>query len=129
MSPISQALIITVIGMGLVFIAIIALWGLMELMVRVTARYARKEEAEESEGAGEEAEPAAESVTEAVDGLADLKRKVAAAAVALALAQEAEQPVYSQVASYTSGSAWQAVSRGGQLNQRASLYSRKSRGN
>jgi Na+-transporting methylmalonyl-CoA/oxaloacetate decarboxylase gamma subunit len=125
----SQALIITVIGMGLVFIAIIALWGLMELMVRVTARYARQEEAEESEEGGEEAEPAAETVTAAVDGLSDLKRKAAAAAVAMALAQEAEQPVYTQVGSYSSGSAWQAVSRGGQLNQRASLYSRKSRGN
>ncbi len=49
MSPMSGALIITVIGMGLVFIAILALWGLMEWMVRVTARYARQEEAEVGE--------------------------------------------------------------------------------
>jgi Na+-transporting methylmalonyl-CoA/oxaloacetate decarboxylase gamma subunit len=129
MSPISSALIITVIGMGLVFIAILALWGLMELMVRVTARYATGEEAGEGEAGGEEAEAVAEITPQPVDGLAELKRKAAAAAVVLALAQEEEQPAYAQMSSYTSGSAWQAVSRGGQLNQRATLYSRKSKGN
>ena len=128
MSPINSALIITAIGMGLVFIAIIALWGLMELMVRVTARYGTGEEPAESEAGAEETEPAGEFAAESVDGQADLKRKAAAAAVVLALAQEAEQPVYAQMSSYTSGSAWQAVSRGGQLNQRATLYSRKSKG-
>jgi Na+-transporting methylmalonyl-CoA/oxaloacetate decarboxylase gamma subunit len=129
MSPMSDALIITVIGMGLVFIAIVALWGLMELMVRVTARYSREEETEDGEEVSESAEPVAETTPEVVDASTDLKRKAAAAAVVLALAQEEEQPEYAQVSSYSSGSAWQAVSRGGQLNQRATLYSRKSRGN
>jgi Na+-transporting methylmalonyl-CoA/oxaloacetate decarboxylase gamma subunit len=132
MSTMSSALIITVIGMGLVFIAILALWGLMELMVRVTARYAAADNAgeEENEEGEEEAEPAAEAlIIEIVDNRIDLKRKAAAAAVVLALAQAAQQPAYTQMASYTSGSAWQAVSRGGQLNQRATLYNRKSRGN
>jgi Na+-transporting methylmalonyl-CoA/oxaloacetate decarboxylase gamma subunit len=132
MSTINSALIITAIGMGLVFIAIIALWGLMELMVRVTARYASAEGAGEAEEAGEEsgekAEPVVEIAPEPAHGLAELKRKAAAAAVVLALAQEAQQPVYAQMPSYTSGSAWQAISRGGQLNQRATLYSRKSKG-
>ena len=130
MSPISAALIITAIGMGLVFIAILALWGLMELMVRVTARYAveETEQGEEGEEGEEETEPAAGPFAEAVDSQAELKRKAAAAAVVMALAQQAEQPVYTQMSSYTSGSAWQSVSRGGQLNQRAILYSRKSRG-
>jgi Na+-transporting methylmalonyl-CoA/oxaloacetate decarboxylase gamma subunit len=128
MSPINSALIITAIGMGLVFIAIIALWGLMELMVRVTARFAKEEGAGEAEEGGEAAGPVAEIDPEPVDGLAELKRKAAAAAVVLALAQEAQQPVYAQMPSYTSGSAWQTVSRGGQLNQRATLYSRKSKG-
>jgi Na+-transporting methylmalonyl-CoA/oxaloacetate decarboxylase gamma subunit len=129
MSPLSSALIITAIGMGLVFIAIIALWGLMELMVRVTARYATGEETPESEESPEEVEPVIENAAEPLDGLGELKRKAAAAAVVLALAKESEQPVYAQMSSYTSGSAWQAVSRGGQLNQRATLYSRKSKGN
>jgi Na+-transporting methylmalonyl-CoA/oxaloacetate decarboxylase gamma subunit len=128
MSPINSALIITAIGMGLVFIAIIALWGLMELMVRVTARWATDETTGEDEAGEEETGPVAEMASESVDGLAGLKRKAAAAAVVIALAQETEQPVYAQMPSYTSGSAWQAVSRGGQLNQRATLYSRKSKG-
>jgi sodium pump decarboxylase gamma subunit len=127
MSPMSNALIITVIGMGLVFLAIIALWGMMELMVRVTARFSKQEETEQEEEGGEETEPAA-AIPEIVDGLAELKRKAAAVAVVLALAQAADQPVFTQVSSYSSGSAWQAVSRGGQLHQNAALYSRKSRG-
>ncbi len=130
MSTINSALIISAIGMGLVFIAIIALWGLMELMVRVTARFAKAGagEGEEAEEAAEEAGLVVEIAWEPVDDLVELKRKAAAAAVVLALAQDAQQPVYAQMPSYTSGSAWQAVSRGGQLNQRATLYSRKSKG-
>ena len=131
MSAISSALIITGIGMGLVFIAILALWGMMEIMVRATTRLALKEaeEAQESEEESE-VEEEAETIQPAVDSSAELKRKAAAAAVALALAdaQVAGQPVYSQVSSYMSGSAWQAVSRGGQLHQSAVLYNRKSRG-
>ena len=128
MSPMNGALIISAIGMGLVFIAIIALWGMMELMVRVTARYAGREKVEEGEELSPETEPAAEATQAVLDGSVELKRKAAAAAVVLALAQEAEQPGSAQMPLYTSGSAWQAVSRGGQLNQRATLYSRKSRG-
>jgi Na+-transporting methylmalonyl-CoA/oxaloacetate decarboxylase gamma subunit len=130
MSAINSALIISAIGMGLVFIAIIALWGLMELMVRVTARFAKEGAGEgvEAEEAGEEAGLVVEIAWEPVDDLVELKRKAAAAAVVLALAQDAQQPVYAQIPSYTSGSAWQAVSRGGQLNQRATLYSRKLKG-
>lgn len=36
MTTLSQALLITAIGMGLVFVAILLLWGLMELLVAVT---------------------------------------------------------------------------------------------
>jgi Na+-transporting methylmalonyl-CoA/oxaloacetate decarboxylase gamma subunit len=127
MSTMTGALIITGIGMGLVFVAILALWGMMELMVRVTARFSGKEETGEEEGL-EEAEMVEEAVPEVVDNLVELKRKAAAVAVVMALAQAAEQPVYAQIPSYTSGSAWQAVSRGGQLNRSATLYNRKSRG-
>lgn len=38
MSEIQQGLLITAIGMGLVFAVIIFLWGLMALMLRVTSR-------------------------------------------------------------------------------------------
>jgi Na+-transporting methylmalonyl-CoA/oxaloacetate decarboxylase gamma subunit len=127
MSLMNSALIITAIGMGLVFIAIIALWGMMELMVRVTARFAKEEVPEEDEVgvSGVEADPA--DAEETVDELAGLKRKVAAVAVALALSQQNES-TYSQIPSYTAGTAWHSVSRSGQLNQHANLYERKSRG-
>lgn len=38
MSEIQQGLLITAIGMGLVFAVIIFLWGMMALMLRVTSR-------------------------------------------------------------------------------------------
>ncbi len=134
-----NALIITGIGMGLVFVAILALWGLMELMVKVTARFAPREENVEEgevEEAATEAEPVSEAaLVEPADDLTGLKRKAAAAAVAMALASAsaAELPAWlssagARVSTYTSGSAWQAVARGGQLSQSATLYSRKSRG-
>jgi Na+-transporting methylmalonyl-CoA/oxaloacetate decarboxylase gamma subunit len=128
MSTMTGALIITGIGMGLVFVAILALWGMMELMVRVTARFSGKEENGENEESPEEAEMVEEAVPVVVDNLIELKRKAAAVAVAMALARAAEQPVYAQIPTYTSGSAWQAVSRGGQLSRSATLYNRKSRG-
>jgi Na+-transporting methylmalonyl-CoA/oxaloacetate decarboxylase gamma subunit len=128
MTPIDSALIITVIGMGLVFLAILALWVMMELMVRVTARFIEREETGDGEEGGEEAEPSVEDAPEVVDVSIELKRKAAAAAVVLALAQAEKQPMFAMQSSYTSGSAWQSVSRGGQLNQSANLYSRKSRG-
>ncbi len=42
MTVIEQGLLITGIGMGLVFVVIIFLWGLMALMMRVTSGKKRK---------------------------------------------------------------------------------------
>ena len=36
MDPIVQGLIMTAIGMGLVFVAILALWWMMDVMVKIT---------------------------------------------------------------------------------------------
>lgn len=36
MNPITQGLLITAIGMGLVFLAILFLWALMDFLVRIT---------------------------------------------------------------------------------------------
>ena len=124
MSPIVDALLITAIGMGLVFIAILLLWGLMELMMRLTMKQALKEQAEAEEEAAEEAEPEPTAVD---TGGSDRKRRAAAAAVAAALALNATS------ARLTAGpgetvSAWQSVRRASQLNMRSSAYSRKQRG-
>ena len=118
-----NALLITAIGMGLVFVAMLALWGLMELSVRLTARYAENDGEEESESPQEEP-------VEADAGL-EKKHRAAAAAVAYALAQtetfEGPKSML-MVAPRRQAYAWQAVLRASQLNQQSNLYNRKAGG-
>jgi sodium pump decarboxylase gamma subunit len=121
MSPLVQSLWITLIGMGLVFIAILLLWGLMEGLMRLSARFV-KEEVEESEEQGEEEVYSSEPVLAVVS---DQKKRAAAAAVAIALALR--KPVGRSAAAQTGGTAWQAVTRASQLNQ-ATHITRKPRG-
>lgn len=129
-----NSLFITAIGMGLVFVAIIVLWGLMELLVRLTAE---KEKPEATDSLGEWPETQPEP---AVSAAAD-KRKIAAAAVASALqvrrqqaATEAvRQALASQKASVSSPvsanptSNWQAVMRSVQRENQQKMFSRTSR--
>jgi sodium pump decarboxylase gamma subunit len=115
MSPLVQSLWITLIGMGLVFIAILLLWGLMEGLMRLSARFI-KEEGEESAEEEGEAEPV-------VAAASDQKKRAAAAAVAIAMALR--KPVGRPAPS--GGSAWQAVTRASQLNQPTHI-TRKTRG-
>jgi Na+-transporting methylmalonyl-CoA/oxaloacetate decarboxylase gamma subunit len=96
------ALSITVIGMGLVFSAIILLWGLMALLVRLARDPIVQKTALD------------EQPTEM-----DLKRQAAAAAVATALAQEASfEPHEFPLPPTALVSAWQAVMRSKILNKR-----------
>lgn len=123
MTPIGSSLWITLIGMGLVFIAILLLWGLMEAVVRLTNRFPGKTEEEgedEAEVEAAEAAPAAEAPT-------GLKARAAAAAVAFALAKRSRSS-FQPTASSPSGSAWQAVTRSFQLNSRGQMTARKTRG-
>ena len=116
-----NALWITLIGMGLVFVAILLLWGLMALLVRVTA----EREAPEI-GVEEEASPVLES--EAVSsGAAEQERKHRAAAAAVAVAMALRKPGYPERAAQpsVSVSAWQAVHRASQLSQRVSSNRKK----
>ncbi len=108
-----DALWITLIGMGLVFIAILFLWGLMALLVRLTA--------EKAEPKPDEA-PVPE---EGSAGLLDARRRAAAAAVAVALSRR--KPVRPQGMAQAAGSfsAWQAVQRANQLSQRVSTSRKK----
>ena len=99
----SVALQITVIGMSLVFLAIILLWGLMALLVRVgkfrsdVLGALNREEMER-------------------------KSRAAAAAVALGLAMEAEsfEPQEFPLPPTALVSAWQAVMRTSMLGKRGS---------
>ncbi len=125
MSDLVASLWITLIGMGLVFIGILLLWGLMEAIVRITARFARNEEEE-----GEEEEGEAESESEAAPTPAPgnaLKQRAAAAAVAVALALRKPAARILLPHPADGGSAWQAVTRASQLNHPTQL-ARKSRG-
>ncbi len=109
-----NALWITLIGMGLVFIAILALWGMMALIVRLTTE---REMVEEAENASEPAD--------APDF--DRERRAAAAAVAVAVAMQARRPAKNlrAVEPGSPVSAWQAVHRASLLSQRAQTAKKK----
>ena len=115
----SLALQITAIGMGLVFLAILALWGLMELMMRLGA--------ERKTAAAAEDDAAIEAAEEA-PALSD-PRKARAAALAVSVALALRQRAAAPAAPASGLSAWQAVLRAGQLTQQMQSYNRRSRGN
>jgi Na+-transporting methylmalonyl-CoA/oxaloacetate decarboxylase gamma subunit len=100
----ADSLEITVIGMSLVFAAIILLWGVMSLLVRFTA-----EEDDDTP------EPAAISPDEM-----ELKRRAAIAAVMVALIRDADtqQPHAFPLPPTAVVSAWQAVQRSRQLTEK-----------
>jgi Na+-transporting methylmalonyl-CoA/oxaloacetate decarboxylase gamma subunit len=93
------ALQITAVGMGLVFLAIVLLWGLMAVLVRLTTQ--RKETAE-----GETEQTAAKAEM-------DRKKRAAIAAVGIALAQQADSmaPHEFPLPATPLVTAWQAVMR------------------
>ena len=93
---------ITLVGMGLVFGAIILLWGLMSLMTRILA----------------EKEPGAA----VLDELREKKARAAAAAVAVALVEQAQNRVgYFPMPNTALVSAWQLGMRTRQMYQKGSL--------
>jgi Na+-transporting methylmalonyl-CoA/oxaloacetate decarboxylase gamma subunit len=96
------ALVITAIGIGLVFSAILLLWGMMALLVRLARDPVMKISDPD------------EQTTEL-----DLKRQAAAAAITTALAQEASfEPREFPLPPTALVSAWQAVMRSKILNKR-----------
>lgn len=102
----SDALQITVIGMGLVFFAILLLWGLIVLIVRLTA-----------EASSAETDMASDPLANIA--LEEHRKKAAAVAAAVALAHSsgAEDTAFPQPRTALV-SAWQAVRRANQLNQK-----------
>jgi Na+-transporting methylmalonyl-CoA/oxaloacetate decarboxylase gamma subunit len=104
MMALTYALQITVIGMTLVFFTIVLLWGLIVVIVRFNPEHAPQ------------AETDAETVT--VDET-DIRKRAAAVAVAFALAQKAHRTQETFPLPPTAFvSAWQAVRRANQLNQK-----------
>jgi Na+-transporting methylmalonyl-CoA/oxaloacetate decarboxylase gamma subunit len=99
------ALQISVVGMGLVFGAIILLWGLMALLVRL---------------APERSKPATQEAQDSRLTELERKRRAAAIAVAVALAQQEEigEPHEFPIPPTALVSAWQAVMRTSMLGKR-----------
>jgi len=102
MNAISDALLITLIGMSLVFGAILVLWGVISLLVYMTREHTRQEV----------------TVSEAEF---TRKKLAAIAAVTIALAEELDtQPHEFPLPSTAVVSPWQSVLRGKMLNKRGS---------
>ncbi len=127
-----DALWITLIGMGLVFAAILLLWGLMALLVRVAAEpaEAQEEQAPSGEPPTGEAPSGTSPVGEAerstaVPGEMARKRRAAAAAVAVTLALRRYRRADGAAQPAGSVSAWQAVHRAGRIGQGATISRKK----
>lgn len=116
MTIITQGLLITLIGMGLVFLAIVLLWGLMSLMVRLgnSNDETSTDEPEESPGAMPD---------ERVD---KNKRLAAAAAVTLALAERAIKYKFIGKPSEIPGNIWQSAQRAQVLQGKANIFTSRS---
>jgi len=116
MSNIQQGLLISAIGMGLVFVVIIFLWGLMALMMRLTS-VKRKPEV----GAVSETTLAPEISVIPEMQTAESQRRAAAAAVAVLMAmasQRRRSAQNSQAETALGMNPWQSYHRERQLENR-----------
>jgi Na+-transporting methylmalonyl-CoA/oxaloacetate decarboxylase gamma subunit len=120
-NPITQGLLITAIGMGLVFVAILLLWALMDFLVRITNGKPVKNV---TVGGEESTKP--EPLT-GPETKSQRLQNVASVAVAIAMSLQKQFPIIKPQDSGTI-SAWQSSRRSQVLNQSAALLNRKSRG-
>ncbi len=114
MVEIQQGLLITAIGMGLVFAVIIVLWGLMAIMMRVTSRESQIEKHTREE-------PLIEGPLVPEMEMIEGQRRAAAAAAAVQIAIAARQfkkEATNIPAQQVSISPWQAAHRLRQLEKR-----------
>src|SRR5512143_2779018 len=117
MNNLQLALQITGVGMGLVFGAIIMLWGLMYFMTVLS--WGR----EPSQAGGQSAQSAGNPTERDL-----LKARAAAAAVALALAEQDSSSAHPLPPPPTSiVSAWQLGMRTRQMHQKGSFYKKEKR--
>jgi sodium pump decarboxylase gamma subunit len=114
-----SALLITGIGMGLVFLSLILLWWLMEATVRIFKERKKEKEIKET--------PAESMQVTAEEPSVDKKKRVAAAAVALALAaSQASQHLDKGSAPV---SPWQVALRSRSFSNRSAAFGRKPKRN
>lgn len=122
MNPINQGLLITAIGMGLVFVAILLLWALMNFLVNITADKKKASQPVIAPDSIVSTEP-----SEASKSDSNQLQKIAAVAVAIALSLQKQTPVVRPQDSNPI-SPWQIARRTQVLSQTAALLNRKSRG-
>jgi Na+-transporting methylmalonyl-CoA/oxaloacetate decarboxylase gamma subunit len=121
MDLISQSLLITAIGMGLVFILIILLWGFMAALVTITNRRDFMAQLGKGDERPEEEKVVASTGT-------DVKTPgiiAVAVAVAVAVGQKTFHILPTQP---NASSSWQAVTRANTLAQISAINNRKPRG-
>lgn len=113
----SSALLITALGMGLVFAAILLLWALMELLVRLLA--------DRQAAPAQTPAPIAPAIAADLSVIPSVERerkaRAAAVAVAVLLAAEESHPTALPIAG---SSAWQDASRTQALSRMAGYYRR-----
>lgn len=122
MNPITQGLLITAIGMGLVFLAIVLLWGFMNFLVNITAD-------KKKESKPVIVQEPSDVVDTSETGKTDSNQlaKIAAVAVAIAMSLQKQSPVIRPQES-NPVSPWQSTRRTQVLSQTTALLNRKSRG-
>lgn len=116
----NQGLLIAAIGMGLVFLALIFLWGLMALMAKIPA-----EKESEKVTPSEEVSMAIPEVEMIPESAVRKKAAVAAVATALGLQKSA---MSLKPRSPHAISSWLVTRRSGQYIQNVLIKNRKSRG-
>jgi len=117
-TTVQQALVISGIGIGLIFAVLIVMWGLMAALVRVTPPRAHRELP---------AQAGLPAMTAGGDDLNHAARRGAAViGVAVALALQAERSTAAPLLEPAQGalSPWQATIRGNALSRRAGAFHR-----
>jgi Na+-transporting methylmalonyl-CoA/oxaloacetate decarboxylase gamma subunit len=115
MNNLSTSLLITLIGMGLVFVGILLLWGVMEWLVRATS----------------DRQPVVDEMNVDVPAPGaefNRKRAAAAAAVSFALAMQRKNTTVLVLNNLEESHNWQAVMRANQLNGVCQFSLRKPQG-
>lgn len=107
----NNALLITLIGGGMVFVGLILLWGMMDVLVKLTA--------------GKDAPVEVETASEETAGSSESSLKAAAAATAVALALHRVSLPGAASADKSSLSPWLSLGRNRQINSSTAFARRK----
>ncbi len=131
MSEITRALWITLVGMGLTFLGILAIWGMMILFVKWMREKGKKGKPESKPVSAKTVTPGgirlkSIALATTVARALNLRKQAAAAAVSVALSASTGGAQIQRPPDEPS--AWQLVHRMSQINLRNQAFSRKPRG-